>query len=73
MTDALLLTAALIGVAAAAFLVARSPAFWWGMALTVWKAALPSILKAVAPRERTQEEKDRERAGQTIFGDRDRR
>lgn len=49
------------------------PGFAVAVVGEAFKLVLPSILKAVAPRERTQEEKARERAGQTIFGDRDRR
>lgn len=51
MTDYLLYAAALIGVAAAAFLVARSPAFWVGLAKVAIMALLPFILKRKPPDE----------------------
>ena len=49
--------ALLLGVFAAAFLVARSPAFWVGVAKVVFTAALPFILKRMPP---TQEKEWRD-------------
>lgn len=64
MTDVLLYLAAIVGVAAAAFIVARSPAFWWGMALTIFKSAWPYLLMAVKPKDYTKEQLDRIARGQ---------
>ncbi len=49
------------------------PGFAVAVVGEAFKLVLPSILKAVAPRERTQEEKDRNQGGQPPFSDRDRR
>lgn len=57
----LLVTAILLGVGAAAFVVARSPSFWIQLVIVGFKAALPFILKRKSPEE---EAKDRERVAQ---------
>ena len=64
MTDALLYLAAIIGVAAAVYIVARSPVFWWGMALAILKSAWPYLLIAVKPKDYTKEQLDRIARGQ---------
>ena len=64
MTDVLLYLAAIIGVAAAVYIVARSPAFWWGMALAILKSAWPYLLIAVKPKDYTKEQLDRIARGQ---------
>ena len=51
MIDYLLYAAALIGVAAAAFIVARSPAFWFGLAKVATMALLPFAMKRKPPDE----------------------
>ena len=51
MTDALLLIAAMAGLAAGGVLVARSPAFWLGLATLVVKRLLPVILRRMPPEE----------------------
>jgi membrane protein implicated in regulation of membrane protease activity len=45
LVDLLIYGAVILGVGAAAFLVARSPTFWLQMAVVAFKAALPFILK----------------------------
>ena len=49
MVDTLLLIAAFIGVGAACYLVARSPAFWVGMALIIFKAVKPYLIVYLRP------------------------
>lgn len=44
--DILLLIAALVGVGAACFLVARTPDFWVGLAIVVLQRAWPYLVKA---------------------------
>jgi len=39
------ITALLIGVGAGGYLVARRPAFWWGLGVVAFKAALPHLAK----------------------------
>lgn len=51
MTDALLLIAAMAGLAAGGVLVARSPAFWLGLATLVVKRLLPVILRRMPPEQ----------------------
>jgi len=47
-TDLLLYAAVLIGVAAAGYLVARSPQFWVGLAMVVGQRLWPLMLKMFA-------------------------
>ena len=54
----LLVTAILLGVGAAAFVVARSPSFWIQLFYVGFTAALPFILKRKSPEE---EAKDHEK------------
>jgi hypothetical protein len=54
--DALLLMAALLGVAAASFLVARSPRFWIGLGKVVAAALMPKLLRAVRPKNFTKKQ-----------------
>ena len=51
MVNALVYGAILIGIAAAAYVVARSPVFWVGLAETLIKAALPLIVKRMSPED----------------------
>lgn len=51
MLDAALFVAALIGLAAGGFLVARSPAFWLGMFLLIWSRVSPFLLKRLPPED----------------------
>ena len=46
---ALLVLGVVIGAGVAAFFVARSPAFWLGLAGAVFKAALPTLAKVAKP------------------------
>jgi hypothetical protein len=55
----LLVAAILIGLGAGAFVVARSPTFWLGLSVTAARAALPLVLKALKPKDWTQEQLDR--------------
>lgn len=49
MIDVALFIAALIGLAAGGFLVARSPSFWVGMAIVVWLRLKPLVLARMPP------------------------
>lgn len=50
MIDAVFFVVALLGLAAGAALVARSPTFWVGMALVVWAKLKPFVFKRM-PKE----------------------
>jgi hypothetical protein len=58
-SDALILVAAMLGVAAASFLVARSPSFWIGLGKVVVTALLPKFLKAIRPKSSTKDQRDK--------------
>ena len=47
--DMLLFLAALIGLAAGGFMIARSPAFWVGMGKELLKELLPVLTKRMTP------------------------
>jgi hypothetical protein len=66
-TDAVLLIATLIGVCAAAFLVARSPSFWVGLVQIVLGQLTPHIWKIVKPKNFTKEQLDKIARGQDPF------
>lgn len=51
MIDVALFIAALIGLAAGGFLVARSPSFWVGMAIVVWIKLKPFVLARLPPED----------------------
>ena len=68
--DAGLLLAMMVGVAAAAFVVGRSPTFWFGLGRVVLSAAMPKILRTFKPRNMTKEEKDQILTGQDPFSGR---
>ena len=55
----LLVVAILLGLGAGAFVVARSPTFWLGLAVAAARAALPLVLKTMKPKDWTQEQLDR--------------
>jgi hypothetical protein len=67
MTDALLLLAAMIGVGAAAFLVARSPSFWIDLVKIVLGQAMPNIWKIVRPKNLTKVQLDKIARGEDPF------
>jgi hypothetical protein len=69
-TDGLLLGATMIGVCAAAFLVARSPIFWVGLVRVVLAQVMPDIWKIVKPKNFTKEQLDKIARGQDPFRDR---
>jgi hypothetical protein len=69
-TDALLLGATMIGVCAAAFMVARSPHFWIGLARVVLPQLIPDIWKMVKPKNFTKEQLDKIARGQDPFRER---
>lgn len=52
--DIALFIAVLIGVAAGGFLVARSPAFWVGMAVEVFRRLLPTLMKRMPPEKEAE-------------------
>lgn len=66
MLDALLIGAALIGVGCAVFLIARSPAFWLGLVLVIWKAAKPHVIRylstPLSPEDQKKLDETRRRA-----------
>jgi Flp pilus assembly protein TadB len=66
-SDALLLVAAILGVAAASFLVARSPSFWIGLVKVVVTALLPKLLKAIRPKNFTKKQRDQIARGEDPF------
>ncbi len=70
MTDAVLLMATLIGVGAAAFMVARSPSFWIGLVEIVLGQVTPHIWKIVKPKNFTKEQLDKIARGQDPFRER---
>lgn len=57
----------ILGVLAAAFLVARSPAFWIGLVKVVVLALMPKFLKALKPRNLTAAEKEKIARGEDPF------
>ena len=67
MTDALLLMATMIGVGAAAFMVARSPRFWLGLVQIVLSQLMPHIWKIARPKNWTKEQLDKIARGQDPF------
>lgn len=65
MIDVALFIAALIGLAAGGFLVARSPTFWVGMAIVVWLRVRPLLLARMPP-EDEQKLQDAYRRGEDV-------
>jgi hypothetical protein len=66
-SDALLLMAAMLGVAAGSFLVARSPRFWIGLGKVVMAALLPKFLKAIRPKNFIKKQLDQIARGEDPF------
>ena len=56
MADALLIAAVIVGVAAAGFLVARSPTFWLGLVTLIWSRLWPIIWAVVSKRKSPEQE-----------------
>lgn len=67
MTDSLLLIATMIGVCAAAFMVARLPSFWVGLVEIVLGQLRPHIWKIIKPKNFTKEQLDKIAKGQDPF------
>ncbi len=67
MTDALLLLAAMIGVGAAAFMVARSPNFWIGLIGIILGQLVPNIKKIIRPKNFSKEQLDKIARGHDPF------
>lgn len=65
--DIVLLIAAAIGVACAGYLVARQPAFWFGMALVVYTALKPFLTKPLSPEDQKKLDASRRRAEEWDF------
>jgi membrane protein implicated in regulation of membrane protease activity len=65
LVDLLIYGAVILGVGAAAFLVARSPTFWLQMAVVAFRAALPFILKRKSLEEEAKDH-DRLARGKSI-------
>lgn len=51
-----LIAAAIIGLVAGGILVARSPAFWFGMGVVMLKAGMPYLIRYVSKRMPPEEE-----------------
>jgi hypothetical protein len=66
-TDAALLAAAMMGVAAAAFMFARSPVFWFGLGKVIISALMPNIIKAIRPKNFTAKQLDQIARGEDPF------
>lgn len=66
-SDALLLAATMLGVAAASFLVARSPSFWIGLGKVLVTALLPKIIKAIRLKNFTKKQRDQIAKGEDPF------
>jgi hypothetical protein len=58
---------ALLGLTAGAFMVARSPSFWFGMGEEVFKRMIPIILKRMPPEEEEAWRKCQLRGGKWNF------
>lgn len=56
------IAAMLLGIAAAAFLVARRPEFWFGLGVVIFRAVLPVLARRMPPQEEA-EWRAAERAG----------
>ena len=70
MTDLILLIAMMMGVGAAAFLAARSPAFWFGIFKLGVAAMMPKILQAIRPKNFTKEQLEKIDRGEDPFSER---
>lgn len=57
----------LLGAFAGAFLFFRSPTAYIGLGKAILSALLPSIIKAVAPKDLTEEQREKIRMGQDPF------
>ena len=66
---AMLVAAVLIGVAAAAFLVMRSPAFWADAGKQLFNAILPEVIRVVSKRMTPEEEAEWRKAERQGKGD----
>lgn len=53
----LAVSAAIIGIAASGFLVARSPSFWVGLGIELFKLGMPKVIEVVTKRMTPEEEK----------------
>jgi hypothetical protein len=69
-SDTLLLLAMMAGVAAAAFVIARSPTFWLGLIKVVLAAMLPRLTKALRPKNLTKKQLDQIAQGEDPFSTR---
>ena len=70
MTDLALLIAEMFGVSAAAFLVARSPAFWFGIFKLGFSALMPKVWRIIRPKNFTKEQLEKIARGQDPFSER---
>lgn len=62
--DTVLLIVAAVGIGAGAFMVARSPVFWFDMWGELWKRLLPFILKRMPPEDEKEWRELNKRAAQ---------
>ena len=67
MTDTVLFAPVMLGVTAAAFAIARSPVFWFGLAKMIITAAMPDIVKAIRPKNFTKKQRDQIAKGEDPF------
>ena len=56
------IAALLLGIGAGGFLVAQRPAFWWGLGVVMFKAALPFLARRMSA-EQEQAMRDCHRRG----------
>jgi hypothetical protein len=69
-SDTLLLLAIMAGVAAATFVIARSPTFWLGLIKVLLTAMLPSLTKTLRPKNLTKKQLDEIARGEDPFSTR---
>jgi hypothetical protein len=68
--EALLVMAAMLGVAAATFFAARSPSFWFGLGKLALNALVPKFIKALRPKNLSPKQKDQIAKGEDPFSGR---
>lgn len=60
--DGILIAAFAVGLVAGGFLVARSPSFWFGLALVIFTYLKPYITKPLSPEDQKKLDQSRRRA-----------
>jgi len=67
--DIALIGAVVIGAACGTALVVRSPTFWSGIAVEVWRAAAPEFKRLITKRMTPEEEREWRKAERAGRGD----